>query len=55
VTTSGYGKASFEFANGKPLELLDGGNLLHLLAEHAKVEARIVMPEGWVDIPVHGE
>ncbi len=55
VTTSGYGKAAFEFANGKPLELLDGGNLLHLLAEHAAIEARIVMPEGWVDLPVHGE
>ena len=27
VTTSGYGKAAFEFAKGKPLELLDGGNL----------------------------
>src|SRR5271166_5108334 len=37
VTTSGYGKASFEFANGKPLELLDGGNLLHLLGEHAGI------------------
>ena len=55
VTTSGYGKAAFEFARGKPLELLDGGNLLHLLAEHASVEARIVMPDGWVDLPVHGK
>jgi len=55
VTTSGYGKAAFEFARGKPLELLDGGNLLHLLAEHAMVDARIVMPDSWTDIPVHGE
>lgn len=55
VTTSGYGKAAFEFAKGKPLELLDGGNLLHLLAEHAGLEARIVVPEHWVDLPVHGE
>jgi restriction system protein len=55
VTTSGYGKAAFDFAKGKPLELLDGGNLLHLLAEHASIEARIVMPEGWVDLPIHGE
>jgi restriction system protein len=55
VTTSGYGKAAFEFAKGKPLELLDGGNLLHLLAEHAWVEARIVMPDGWADLPLHGE
>ena len=28
VTTSGYGKASYQFAEGKPLELLDGTNLL---------------------------
>jgi len=55
VTTSGYGKAAFEFAKGKPLELLDGGNLLHLLAEHAGIEARIVMPDDWVDAPIHGE
>lgn len=49
VTTSGYGKASFEFADGKPLELLSGSNLLYLLKEHAGVEARIVMPEDWKD------
>jgi restriction system protein len=55
VTTSGYGKAAFEFAKGKPLELLDGANLLHLLAEHARIEARIVMPESWVDLPIHGK
>ena len=41
VTTSGYGPASYEFASGKPLELLDGSNLLHLLAEHAQTKARI--------------
>jgi restriction system protein len=49
VTTSGYGKASFEFAEGKPLELLSGSNLLHLLAEHAGIEAKIVPPEDWMD------
>jgi len=49
VTTSGYGKASFEFAENKPLELLDGTNLLYLLREHAGVEARIDAPEDWVD------
>ena len=38
-------KASFEFADGKPLELLGGSNLLYLLKEYAGVEARIVMPE----------
>jgi restriction system protein len=49
VTTSGYGKASFQFAEGKPLELLSGSNLLYLLAEHAGIEARIEPPEDWVD------
>jgi restriction system protein len=49
VTTSGYGSASFEFANGKPLELLDGRNLLYLLAEHVGIEARIEPPADWVD------
>ncbi|WP_432732286.1 hypothetical protein [Mycobacterium lepromatosis] len=28
VTTSGYEKASFEFAQNKPIELIDGGKLL---------------------------
>jgi restriction system protein len=55
VTTSGYGTASYDFARGKPLELLDGSNLLHLLAEHAGIDARIVMPEEWVVLPVPGE
>ena len=49
VTTSGYGKASFEFAEGKPLELLGGANLLYLLKEHADVDARIEPPDSWVD------
>ena len=49
VTTSGYGKASFEFADGKPLELLGGSNLLYLLREHAGVDAKIEAPENWRD------
>lgn len=49
VTTSGYGKSSFQFAEGKPLELLSGTHLLYLLAEHAGIEARIEPPEDWVD------
>jgi restriction system protein len=49
VTTSGYGKSSFVFADGKPLELLSGTHLLYLLAEHAGIEARIEPPEDWVD------
>ncbi len=49
VTTSGYGKASFEFARNKPLELIDGSALLYLLKEHAGIDARIVVPEDWRD------
>jgi restriction system protein len=49
VTTSGYGQASFEFAQNKPIELIDGANLLYLLAEHAGVEAKIMPPEEWKD------
>ena len=49
VTTSGYGQASFEFARNKPIELIDGANLLYLLAEHAHLEAKIVPPDDWKD------
>lgn len=49
VTTSGYGSASMEFAAGKPLELLDGANLLYLLHEHADIDAKIEIPDGWQD------
>ena len=49
VTTSGFGRASFEFADRKPLELLDGSNLLYLLATHAGIEAKIEVPEDWKD------
>ena len=48
-TTSGYGKASFDFANDKPLELLSGTNLIYLLKEHAGVDAKIEPPEHWID------
>ena len=34
VTTSNYGPDAYEFAKGKPLTLLTGGNLLHLLEKH---------------------
>src|ERR1700726_1384363 len=47
VTTSGYGKAAFEFADGKPIELLSGSHLLYLLAQHAGIEARIEVPDDW--------
>ena len=34
VSTANYGPDAYEFANGKPLALLNGANLLHLLAKH---------------------
>jgi restriction system protein len=49
VTTSGYGKAAFEFADGKPIELLSGSNLLYLLEQHAGVKAKIEPPDDWKD------
>ena len=45
ISTSGYGQASYDFAEGKPLELFGGSNLLHMLYEHAGIEAKIVMPD----------
>jgi restriction system protein len=44
VTTSGYGPDAFEFAKDKPIELMDGGQLLYLL-EQVGVKARIIFPE----------
>lgn len=49
VTTSGYGKAAYGFANGKPIELITGSNLLYLLKQHAGIEAKIEVPDNWVD------
>jgi restriction system protein len=51
VTTSGFGRASFEFAKDKPLELLSGSNLLYLLKVHADVDAKIEPPEHWEEPP----
>ncbi len=49
VSTSGYGQASYDFAEGKPLELFSGSHLLHMLSEYAGIEAKIVMPDQWKD------
>ncbi len=56
VTTSGYGKASYDFADGKPIELFDGTNLLYLLETHVDIKARIQPPDDWQDpVPDSGE
>jgi restriction system protein len=44
VTTSDYGPDAYEFASGKPLTLLSGSNLLHLLGRHG-VGAHINLSE----------
>lgn len=43
VTTANYGPDAYEFAKGKPLTLLNGSNLLHLLVKHghkAKIDLK---------------
>jgi restriction system protein len=51
VTTADFGPESHEFAKGKPITLLNGNNLLHLLSKHghhAKIdlkEARRLLAE----------
>ena len=44
VTTSDYGPDSYAFASGKPLVLLSGANLLHMLQKHGH-KARIDLRE----------
>lgn len=44
VTTSDYGPDAFEFAKGKPLTLLNGSNLLHLIQSHG-YQAKIDLTE----------
>lgn len=44
VTTSDYGPDAYAFAKGKPLTLLNGANLLHLLQKHGH-QARIDLKE----------
>ncbi|WP_297634929.1 restriction endonuclease [uncultured Clostridium sp.] len=49
VTTSNYGADSYEFANDKPITLLNGANLLHMLEKHG-YEARIDLNEAKLEI-----
>jgi restriction system protein len=44
VTTANFGPDAYEFARGKPLTLLNGANLLHLLERHGH-KARIDLLE----------
>jgi len=44
VTTADFGPDAYEFAKGKPIQLLNGSNLLHLLEKHGH-KARIDLKE----------
>ncbi|MCE7915642.1 MAG: hypothetical protein DYH15_13480 [Nitrosomonas sp. PRO4] len=44
ITTSNYGGDAYDFAKGKPLTLMNGGNLIHLLEQHGR-KARINLSE----------
>ncbi len=49
ITTSDYGPDAYDFAKGKPLTLLNGGHLLHLLSKHGR-KARIDINEARVNL-----
>jgi restriction system protein len=44
VTTADYGPDAYNFANGKPITLMNGANLLHLLQKHGH-QAKIDIAE----------
>jgi restriction system protein len=50
VTTSGFGRAAYEFAKEKPMQLVSGANLLALLAQYANVTAKTEFPDSWTDL-----
>lgn len=41
IATGGYTAEAYEYASGRPLELVDGPALVHLLARYAEVKTRI--------------
>ncbi|MGH3788907.1 MAG: restriction endonuclease [Pseudonocardiaceae bacterium] len=44
ITTSKFAPACWKFADGKPMELIEGNNLLDMINTHTKLKVRIVMP-----------
>lgn len=49
VTTADYGPDAHKFAAGKPITLISGANLLHLLAKHG-IQAKIDLREARKDL-----
>ncbi len=48
VSTGAYTAASYQFCENKPLQLVNGNELLYLLAEQG-VKAKIEFPQSWKD------
>ena len=44
ITTSRFAPACWKFAEGKPMELIDGSNLLALIEEHTNLKVKVVLP-----------
>jgi restriction system protein len=44
ITTSKFAPACHKFADGKPLQLIDGSNLLALIQEYTDLKVKIVIP-----------
>ena len=44
ITTSQYGRDTYEFVKDKPIELIDGAGMLYLLEQHTNTRAKIIMP-----------
>jgi len=45
ITTSKFAPACYKFAEGKPMELIDGSNLLALIEQHTNLKVKIVLPQ----------
>jgi restriction system protein len=46
VTTSYYGRDSREFAEDKPITLIDGENLVHMFQKHGRHVHIAMLPKG---------
>ncbi|MCA1605918.1 MAG: restriction endonuclease [Acidobacteria bacterium] len=44
ITTSKFAPACYKFAEGKPMDLIDGSNLLALIEQHTNLKVKIVLP-----------
>ena len=44
ITTSKFAPACWKFADGKPMELIDGSNLLALIEQYTNLKVKIVLP-----------